>query len=47
MKTANVSKMNLCMIKIFMGGGGGGERLELVDGAEGNSERCLKWSGEG
>ena len=28
------------MIKIFMGGGGGGW-------GRGSSERCLKWNGEG
>ena len=33
------------MIKIFMGGGGGGEGV--VDGEGGSSEGCLKWGGRG
>ena len=26
---------------------GGGRAVEVVDGEEGNSERCLKWGGGG
>ena len=37
-----IANLNMCMIKIFRGGGEG-----VVDEEGGSSERCLKWGGGG